>query len=227
MLTRHTVAYPGNLETLLANVNDPTLDRIRIDEATLQDVLDALDEVYIRPLREAQAAFGKDYTLTRFYTTMSPSEMTEDPDLDFNDQLPYVSNIHTAEAVTLCDSSLTFEQAPVEIRLADGTRFAVRRGQVLNDPALPASLLIEELNTLDLGKVLSDQAPAIQAWLGKYASSATVLRALRAAAGTSGCSCANPSAPRSNPFDGSGEAGLGVTMGLVGWWQSRRRKRPR
>ncbi|MEB3186765.1 MAG: DUF2330 domain-containing protein [bacterium] len=227
VLTRRSVVFTGNLETMLANSADPALDRIRIDDTTLQEMIDALEEVYLRPLREAHQAFSKDYTLTRFYTTMSPAEMTEDPDLDFNDQLPFVSNVHSAEAVTLCDPSLTFEQAPVEIRTASGLRFAVRRGQVLNDPALPASSLIEELNTLDLGKVLSDQAPAIQAWLGKHANSASVLSAIRAAAGTSGCSCFGTPRVARDFHDGAGEA---TVVGLVGfgtWARTRRRSRRR
>ena len=227
VLTQRSVVYTGNLETLLANSADPALDRIRIDETTLLALIAALEEVYVRPLRDAQVAFQKDDTLTRFYTTMSPAEMTQDPDLDFNEQLPFVSNVYTAEAVTLCDSAFSIDQAPVEIRTGSGLRFAVRRGQVLNDPGLPASSLVEELNTLDLGKVLSDQAPTIQAWIGKHANSVTVLNALRSAAGNSGCSCFGTPRVARNFHEGSDEA---TVMGLVGfgtWYRTRRRSRRR
>ncbi len=227
VLTQRSVVFTGNLETMLVNSADPALDRIRIDETTLQALTSALDEVYVRPLRVAYEAFQKDSTLTRFYTTMSPSEMTQDPDLDFNETLPFVSNVHSAEAVTLCDSSLAFDQAPVEIRTGNGLRFAVRRGQVLNDPALPASSLIEELNTLDLGKVLSDQGPVIQAWLGKNASSASVLQAIRAAAGSPGCSCFGTPRVARDFHDGAEEATVMGLVGLGAWHRNRRRPRRR
>ena len=223
ILTRRGVAYSGNLETLLENSDDPALDRLKVDDDTVADIRVALDDVYVRPLREAREAFQKDYTLTRFYTTMSASEMTSDPELLFNDQLPYVSNVHGAEAVTLCDPSLTIEQAPVEIRLANGTRFALRRGQVLADPALPAAFLVEQLNTLDLGQLISDQAPAIQSWLAQNASAAAVLKAVRAASGSPGCACnGSPRVARDFP-DGVDEA---FCMGLLGfgvWRRGRRR----
>ena len=61
-----------------------------------------LEERVVEPMKQAQALFGTHTYLTRFFTTLSPDEMTKDPTFSFNPDLPPVSNVHTIQAQVQC-----------------------------------------------------------------------------------------------------------------------------
>ena len=86
----------------------------------------ALAEEIVRPRRRAQAWLAEHRTLTRLYTSMSAEDMTLDPEFRFDAGIEPVSNVHTADVVTLCDPTQYQLYAPQEIRLADGTRAVFR-----------------------------------------------------------------------------------------------------
>lgn len=238
---------------------------VPFDAAGLAD--DLRDKI-VKPLRDVQGWVAKVPYVTRLYTTMSPREMTTDPEIDYHlgsKDFPDVSNVHRARGLRLCGETDDFFSAPVEITLADGTTFrvdpraslttvspdsgSVSPGQgplpvVAGKPvALPAAAVIEQLNILDAGEIQVDNRQRIQAILagqsdpgpvaggssggsgtasGAGAGGSAASSSGSRVAGVPGCSCANPTVPRSSPFEGAGEAGLGIAMGLVGWWRARR-----
>jgi hypothetical protein len=80
----------------------------------------ALETQVIEPVRAVQKLFdGSDY-VTRFYSTLSAAEMTEDPLFGFNPNLPAVSNVHQAERVIQCSRGVDLTQAPWYVNLPQG-----------------------------------------------------------------------------------------------------------
>jgi MYXO-CTERM domain-containing protein len=65
----------------------------------------ALDERVIKPGLRARDLVQANPYLTRMYTTISPSEMNEDPIFRSNSSLPNVDNFRQAVERTLCDGS--------------------------------------------------------------------------------------------------------------------------
>lgn len=187
-----------------------------------------LDTVFVKPLVTAHEAFGRVPYLTRFYTTMSADEMTVDPILDYNTGLPDVSNIRTAEATILCSPNLTTQQAPIRIKLKDGTTFAVTRNQPVSVPDMPTAMVVEQLNPIDPGTVVQDNRQQIQNLLNKFASVANAVSAAEKVAGVGpGCGCNLPGGAPANPLQGAGEAGVyGLAyVGIFGYLRFRRKQR--
>lgn len=189
---------------------------------------DELNTVFVQPLVKAYQAFGQVPYLTRFYTTMSAEEMTVDPILDYNTGLPDVSNVRTAEATILCSPHLTTAQAPVRIKLKDGTTFAVTRARPVSVPDMPTAMVVEQLNPIDVGTVVQDNRQQIQNLLNQFASVASAVSAAEKLAGVGpGCGCNLPGGAPANPLQGAGEAGVyGVAyLGIFGFLRFRRNKR--
>lgn len=187
-----------------------------------------LDSVFVKPLVTAHEAFGRIPYLTRFYTTMSAEEMTVDPILDYNTGLPDVSNARTAEATVLCSPNLYEWQAPIRIKLSDGTTFAVARNQPVAVPDMPVASVVEQLNPVDPGTVVQDNREQIQALLNKFATVAQAVSAAEKFAGVGpGCACGLPGGAPTNPLQGSGEAAAYSVayLGLFGFLRARRRRR--
>ncbi|MDD9946892.1 MAG: DUF2330 domain-containing protein [Myxococcales bacterium] len=97
------------------------------NDATQDDTLATLDmelfrrklfEQVVRPMLETEALVQSQPWVTRFYTTMSAEEMTEDPSFDFNPDLEPVSNIHTAERIVACESGFN---GPWRVEFEGGT----------------------------------------------------------------------------------------------------------
>lgn len=114
-----------------------------------------LDEVVVKPSKEAGALFRKHPTLTRLYTTLSPQDMTRDPVFSFNPALPAVSRDHTATLHTECSP------------FGDTTTFTTEQGFVTTtapadrDPKQPAALRIEVLPEEGAPQVLTDNTLVI------------------------------------------------------------------
>ncbi|MCC6624583.1 MAG: DUF2330 domain-containing protein [Deltaproteobacteria bacterium] len=79
-------------------------DRVTLahDLATL---LGRIDEELLAPLDEVQALLSGAKTVTRFFTTIDPSEMTRDPIFAFNPELPDVARAHGITVETIVDRS--------------------------------------------------------------------------------------------------------------------------
>ena len=110
---------------------------------------DDLETIVAAPLRSAQHLFEDYPYLTRLYTTLSAEEMSVDPIFSFNPDLPEVSNIHTANARTVCSESDQRGDISAIITLADGR--ILRSDPFSTNPdvpqsRLPAAALIEQLN---------------------------------------------------------------------------------
>jgi hypothetical protein len=125
--------------------------------------LAAMESNVIDPMRHTSALF-EGATVTRFYTTMSASEMTVDPSFDFNPDLPEVSASHVAERVIECSEAFFRSEAPWRVVLADGQ---VVRGFGQNWPFLlgtsdmPANARILRVGTSGRGEVIVDNTPTI------------------------------------------------------------------
>lgn len=71
----------------------------------------------VAPLEAIDALFGEGVVLTRFITTIDPSEMTRDPVFAFNPDLPGVAREHTISVETRVDKSC---QQRVRVTYSDG-----------------------------------------------------------------------------------------------------------
>jgi MYXO-CTERM domain-containing protein len=119
--------------------------------------LDGLEVNVVKPLRDTQALFEPGLTATRFYTTLSPDEMTVDPAFDFNPDLEPVSNVHTAERYVRCDGTqrVTLPQG-FAVEAANGSTWPVT---VEDD--LPLNYRVLQLSLSGLGDIVIDNEERI------------------------------------------------------------------
>jgi len=83
-----------------------------------------LDERIVQPLKDAQALFADHPYMTRFFTTISPDEMTKDPVFSFNPGLPGVPNVHAVTATPKCP--------PGETTVSDGITLTWPNGESID-----------------------------------------------------------------------------------------------
>lgn len=95
----------------------------------------AIDDAYIRPLRDAQELIDRHPYVTRLFTTISPDEMTEDPIFHANPDVPDVSNVRVAQAQRLCGWGRDAFTAPIRLTLPSGRTYTVYS----DDPLHPGS----------------------------------------------------------------------------------------
>lgn len=86
------------------------IEQLAIEERPLDSVdLDALrDDLivsYFAPRERIQGMFDRSAWITRFFTTISPTEMTRDPIFSFNPDLPALQHEHLLETVVRVDDS--------------------------------------------------------------------------------------------------------------------------
>jgi MYXO-CTERM domain-containing protein len=137
--------------------------------------------------------------LTRLFTTMSAEEMTVDPDFDFNNVAPDVSNLYTAKAsFETCDSD--WNKRRVRLELPDGRYWYVNFG----DPpfgAGPTALRVEQWSSAGPAALIQDNTRLVNKALDDNGGGV----------GTCGCS--------------SAEAGSAALLSLlVVLWGARRRR---
>jgi hypothetical protein len=132
----------------------------------------AVDEDVIEPLRGIQTLIDRAPYTTRLYSTLSAAEMTVDPVFRFNPDLPVLDNIHTAERITECDSSVYEFQAPWRIDFPQGTTIRGTPDTVGTWPDAvsdqPANFRVLTLSTTGEGALLADNAEIINADLSSY-----------------------------------------------------------
>ncbi|MEM9861304.1 MAG: hypothetical protein AAF938_06795, partial [Myxococcota bacterium] len=128
--------------------------------------VERLEAEVIAPVRETAELFTADRTMTRFFTTMSPDEMTVDPVFDFNADLPDYSNVHTRERVIECTPAVTQSEAPWRVEFEDGL---VVRGRGFSWPAalqsddVPANTRVRRIGSGGTGEIITDNGAAIAA----------------------------------------------------------------
>ncbi len=189
-----------------------TADIAGFDPATF---LDAFEEQVIQPMRDTRDLFAGASDVTRFYTTMSASEMTMDPSFDFNADLPDVSSVHTATRTIECSPSVTTFEAPWRVALPSG---ATVRGTGSSWPfdatsGLPANARILRVGTSGTGDVVIDNTQTISAALTVHNRE---FPPPRTAGGGGGCTASPGTAPR-------GVAALVVALGAILALRRRRR----
>ncbi len=91
----------------------------------------ALDDRIIRPLREVHAAFRREPYLTRLYTVISPSEMTEDPEFAMNPDAPDVPLVREARVVRDCQGTMSPEDDYLELTTPAGHRSCTDLGGIV------------------------------------------------------------------------------------------------
>ena len=121
-----------------------------------------MENTVIGPMEKTHELLGSEAYLTRFFTTMSPFEMTTDPVFTVNPDLPDVSNVHTLTRMVMCDDDLSVDEAPwwadfdgVQVH-GVGQRWPVRIGK------LPANRRIEQLGASGPPEVVVDNTEEIR-----------------------------------------------------------------
>jgi hypothetical protein len=123
--------------------------------------LDAFEQAVITPLESTRDLFDAASTVTRLYTTLSPEEMTVDPEFDVNDDLDDVSNVHTADRVMHCDGSWTITLPQGHTIESSGTDWPIRA----NDDAVPYNARTLQLSARGDGEVVIDNYDTISSVL--------------------------------------------------------------
>ncbi len=126
------------------------------------DVIKArVDDEILRPLLAVEALLAPGKTLTRFYTTMDPDEMTKDPLFAFNDELPDISNDHRVQMWQYN----TNDCLPYKVvEYPDGSRYTFQcdssRCRRTTDPVPGAP-------ALDFAEVLDEDGPPVRFGIGQ------------------------------------------------------------
>jgi hypothetical protein len=130
-----------------------------IDQMDVPAFLDAFEDAVVKPLVETSGLFRDHPRVTRLYTTLSPDEMTIDPEFDVNTELGDVSNVHTAEQVVHCDGRWTI-RVPQGHAIVGSGAWPI----ALTDD-LPFNARALQLSTSGNGDVLIDNGEAISSGL--------------------------------------------------------------
>lgn len=130
-----------------------------------QAMADAIWERVVVPTQQAAALFTDSVTLTRLYTTMSPSDMNRDPAFSFNASLPLVSNVHQATMTVSCEGN-GYDETRAMLVTEQGWRVVYPHGRFqspeLDPNSLPASLVVEVLREEGVAEVVVDNRPVVK-----------------------------------------------------------------
>lgn len=126
----------------------------------------ALERDVIAPIRDVQELIDRSGYVTRLYSTLSAAEMTEDPLFSFNDDLPDVNNIHSANRIIECNPEVDQFSAPWRVELDNGVivRGTGQDFQTRTWPApadQPSTARILQLGESGEGKVAEDNTAKI------------------------------------------------------------------
>jgi len=138
-----------------------------------QAFVDDVREMIVEPLEHAEELIATHSKLTRLRSSMSPDEMTVEPQFTFNDTMPDVDNIRTAAIHVECDGRHSVSDAPLLLELDDGQLIPLPSlSEIYADPEAYFALLsgtsaviVEETGSRGLPNVLVDlspQPPAVQ-----------------------------------------------------------------
>jgi hypothetical protein len=137
------------------------VERIPFDPAAMTDDLYAR---LVEPAASLDAAFARLPYLTRLYTTMSPAEMTVDPLIALNPDLPEVLARQEAEGQMNCQHR-SWTDSMQWVTLPNGTMIAGAPGlsAIADDiglPDVPAALRVEQLGVAGPPLVVVDNTAA-------------------------------------------------------------------
>ncbi|MEB3298037.1 MAG: DUF2330 domain-containing protein [Candidatus Sericytochromatia bacterium] len=177
-----------------------------------------LDAIYITPMREAAGLIRRNPVMTRFYTTMSPEQMTEDPTFSFHTNMAGTASDHKARGERLCSDSVTFGEAPIRVTLENGQAFTLTNARpVVPLGTMPAAARIERLFEEGDAELIVDN-------LAKIADALKTISGV--VQSQPGCGCSNPAQTAGMPDAGGEEAALAAgAWGSLVWWRGRRRSR--
>ena len=120
----------------------------------------------LNPMREEiNEHFSRQPYLTRMYSTLSPEEMTIDPEFGFNADLEDVDNIRTAVQYMRCNSGVsTRTEYPSGIALAGGYPVIRRQaGETVRGMDVPGARIIEQHMPAGQPMLIADQTAEIYA----------------------------------------------------------------
>lgn len=126
----------------------------------------------IKPIRDVQELLDRRPYVTRLYSTLSAADMTLDPVFTANPDLPDVSNVHTAERIIECNSTVEQFEANWRIELPQGGVIRGTPETVGSWPTAvdsqPPNLRVLQLSDKGNGAVLADNSSEINAQLAAY-----------------------------------------------------------
>jgi hypothetical protein len=120
---------------------------------------DAIEEQIAAPLRAAAEPFSRLPRLTRLYTTMSPTEMIEDPIFATNPDLPDVPNVRTGVRTYHCEGDTFY----YEVTTPNGLRACYPDTWDFTPSDLPFALLAIQQSESGVGDLVVDNRAAVQA----------------------------------------------------------------
>jgi hypothetical protein len=185
----------------------PEIDLTGFDRIQFLTDVEAL---VIGPMEKTVALFRAQRYLTRLYTTMSPRDMTLDPEFDINSSLKDVSNAHSL-ALKYLDTCFGDPSGRWEATLESGHKVLGRDSQwpyTVKSPRMPANLRVTQLGVSGAGAIVQDNSAMISGLLAAAAPPPEK-------SGSSGCSLGG----------GSVGSGLIVLAGAALALVSRRRRR--
>lgn len=146
--------------------------------------LAALDRLVVDPMRETQKLFDAHDTMTRLYTTLSPDEMTVDPEFDFNPDAEGVSNYHEVTRVLECtaDGTVWTLELPSGI-IVSGSGY---RWPIGLDDDLPFNLRVLQYSTSGPPEVITDNLNPIEARIADLPLPTPLMRGDRGSTGPGG-----------------------------------------
>jgi MYXO-CTERM domain-containing protein len=151
----------------------------------LAGLTDAITTSIITPRMNAQMMIDGHPMLTRLNTFISPDEMDADPFFFETQDLPNVSNTHTATIQVLCgDDEYLACNAPSQVVLADGRKIWLNRGSKASTctsssngyptllASLPATTLAWDREIMGDGQIVLDNRTKIATALDGYNATA-------------------------------------------------------
>lgn len=204
---------------------DVTIDLSGFDRIAF---LTAVEDLVFVPMEETAQLLASNAYVTRFYTTLSPDEMTLDPEFDLNPDLPDVDNRHQLE-LTYTDACPGDANGPWRAEVAgrtvigEGTAWPLSLDEADSD--MPVNLRILQLTTVGDGEVQQDNADLVAQLLegqfGVGPSSGSDPDS--SATNSGGCTLRADRAPRG----GEAPTALWALMTLSVLSRARRRRSPR
>ena len=108
------------------------------------------------PIEHAETLFEDHSTVTRLRSSMSPDEMTLDPQFVFNEQMAAVDTVRHADLYVQCDGQFDVGAAPLVLKLEDGRRIHLPSlAEIYADPESYRSLL-----SGDSAEIIEQTGPA-------------------------------------------------------------------
>lgn len=183
------------------------------------EFLTQLDELVIAPMRLTQQLFDSTDYVTRLYTTMSPDEMTIDPEFDFNPDLGDIDSLHQRDQVMHCSdggTGWTVDFADNEVR-GTGRQWPIKVGDQ------PANWRILQLSKSGTGTVITNhredslaEQPSLQN--DDSSSEAGAEASSNASSNTAGTADNDGARSTSSGCSVARGGSALAASGLSGWW---------